>query len=142
MMTRSLSWLLLPALVAAAPASLRPLPEATVTAVALSSGGGTARFAITVSGDVTVRESTLPDPARLVLDIQGATLASLGKYDGLRRGRVTDVRVHQYGPDVVRIVLEMDQLPSYAVDRGTPGVIIVAFADEPFATWTAGEGGA
>ncbi len=142
MMTRSLSWLLLPALVAAAPASLRPIPEATVTAVALSSGGGTARLAIAVSGDVTVRESTLPDPARLVLDIQGATLASLGKYDGLRRGRVTDVRVHQYGPEVVRIVLEMDQLPSYTVDRGTPGVIVIAFADEPFTTWTAGEGGA
>ena len=43
MMTRSLSWLLLPALVAAAPASLRPLPDATVTAVALSSGGGAPR---------------------------------------------------------------------------------------------------
>lgn len=142
MMTRSLSWLLLPALVAAAPASLRPLPDATVTAVALSSGGGTARLAITVSGNVTVRESTLPDPARLVLDVQGATVASLGRYDGLRRGRVTDVRVHQYAPDVVRIVLEMDRLPSYAVERAVPGVITVVFADEPFASWTAGEGGA
>jgi type IV pilus assembly protein PilQ len=142
MMTRSLSWLLLPALMAAAPASLRPLPDATVTAVALSSGGGTARLAITVSGDVTVRESTLPDPARLVLDVQGATVASLGRYDGLRRGRVTDVRVHQYAPDVVRIVLEMDRLPSYAVERAVPGVITIVFADEPFASWTAGEGGA
>lgn len=142
MMTRSLSWLLLPALVAAAPASLRPLPDATVTAVALSSGGGTARLAITVSGNVTVRESTLPDPARLVLDVQGATVASLGRYDGLRRGRVTDVRVHQYAPDVVRIVLEMDRLPSYAVERAVPGVITIVFADEPFASWTAGEGGA
>jgi type IV pilus assembly protein PilQ len=142
MMTRSLSWLLLPALMAAAPASLRPLPDATVTAVALSSGGGTARLAISVSGDVTVRESTLPDPARLVLDVQGATVASLGRYDGLRRGRVTDVRVHQYAPDVVRIVLEMDRLPSYAVERAVPGVIAIVFADEPFASWTAGEGGA
>lgn len=142
MMTRSLSWLLLPALVAAAPASLRPLPDATVTAVALSSGGGTARLAITVSGNVTVRESTLPDPARLVLDVQGATVASFGRYDGLRRGRVTDVRVHQYAPDVVRIVLEMDRLPTYAVERVIPGVITIVFADEPYASWTAGEGGA
>lgn len=142
MMTRSLSWLLLPALVAAAPASIRPLPDAAVTALALSSGGGTARLAITVSGAVTVKESTLPDPARLVLDVQGAKVSDLGRYDGLRRGRVVDVRVNQYSTDVVRIVLELDRLPSYTVDRDVPGVITVTFADEPFATWTAGQGGA
>ena len=142
MMTRSLSWLLLPALVAAAPASLRPLPDAAVTALALSSGGGTARLAITVSGTVTVKESTLPDPARLVLDIQGAKVSDLGRYDGLKRGRVVDVRVNQYTTDVVRIVLELDRLPSYSVNRETPGVVTVTFADEPFATWNAGLGGA
>ncbi|MBK7594049.1 MAG: AMIN domain-containing protein [Gemmatimonadetes bacterium] len=142
MMTRSLSWLLLPALVAAAPASLRPLPDAAVTALALSSGGGTARLAITVSGTVTVKESTLPDPARLVLDIQGAKVSDLGRYDGLKRGRVVDVRVNQYATDIVRIVLELDRLPSYSVNRETPGVVTVTFADEPFATWNAGLGGA
>lgn len=142
MMTRSLSWLLLPALVAAAPASLRPLPDAAVTALALSSGGGTARLAITVSGTVTVKESTLPDPARLVLDIQGAKVSDLGRYDGLKRGRVVDVRVNQYTTDVVRIVLELDRLPSYSVNRDVPGVVTVTFADEPFATWNAGQGGA
>jgi|CXWL01.1.fsa_nt_gi type IV pilus assembly protein PilQ len=142
MMTRSLSWLLLPALVAAAPASIRPLPDAAVTALALSSGGGTARLAITVSGSVTVKESTLPDPARLVLDVQGAKVSDLGRYDGLKRGRVVDVRVNQYTTDVVRIVLELDRLPSYTVNRDAPGVITVTFADEPFTTWTAGQGGA
>jgi type IV pilus assembly protein PilQ len=142
MMTRSLSWLLLPALVAAAPASLRPLPDAAVTALALSSGGGTARLAITVSGTVTVKESTLPDPARLVLDVQGAKVSDLGRYDGLKRGRVVDVRVNQYTADVVRIVLELDRLPSYSVNRDVPGVVTVTFADEPFASWTAGQGGA
>lgn len=142
MMTRSLSWLLLPALMAAAPASIRPLPDAAVTALALSSGGGTARLAITVSGAVTVKESTLPDPARLVLDVQGAKVSDLGRYDGLKRGRVVDVRVNQYTTDVVRIVLELDRLPSYTVDRDVPGVITVTFADEPFASWTSGQGGA
>ena len=83
MMTRSLSWLLLPALVAAAPAPIRLLPDAAVTSLALSSGGGTARLAISVSGTVSVKESTLPDPARLVLDVQGAKVSDLGRYDGL-----------------------------------------------------------
>ncbi len=142
MMTRSLSWLLLPALVAAAPASLRSFPEATVTAVSLSSGGGTARLAISVAGTVTVKESTLPDPARVVLDVQGATVADFAKYDGQRRGRVTDIRVNQYTADVVRIVIELDQLPVFAVERSIPGMISLVFADEPFASWTAGEGGA
>ncbi len=142
MMTRSLSWLLLPALVAAAPANLRLAPDATVTAVALSSAGGTARLSITVAGDVTVRESTLPDPARLVLDIEGATLATIGKYDGLKRGRVSDVRVHQFTANTVRIVLEMDRLPTYSVDRGLPGTIAIVFEDEPYAAWVAGSGGA
>nr|MBP7620360.1 AMIN domain-containing protein [Gemmatimonadales bacterium] len=142
MMTRSLSWLLLPALVAAAPAPIRLLPDAAVTSLALSSGGGTARLAISVSGTVSVKESTLPDPARLVLDVQGAKVSDLGRYDGLKRGRVVDVRVNQYTTDVVRIVLELDRLPSYTVNRDVPGVITVTFADEPFASWTAGQGGA
>jgi type IV pilus assembly protein PilQ len=142
MMTRSLSWLLLPALIAAAPAALHSFPDATVTAVTLSSGGGTARLAIAVAGNVTVKESTLPDPARIVLDVQGATVADLAKYDGQRRGLVTDIRVNQYSADVVRIVLELDQLPVFAVERSIPGVVTLVFADQPFASWTVGEGGA
>ena len=137
MITRSYAWLL-PAALVAAPAAELPAPDAKVTAVTLSHSGGAARLAIAVEGTVTIRDFTLTDPARLVLDLQGATLEQASAYDGLRRGSVRDVRVRQHEVNVVRVVLEFDRLPAYRVNGDTPGVITVAYADEPFDAWQLG----
>lgn len=137
MITRSIAWLL-PATMFAAPVAELPAPDAKVTAVTLTSSGGSARLAIAVDGTVKVRDFTLTDPARLVLDLEGATLEQASAYDGLRRGSVRDVRVRQHEVNVVRIVLEFDRMPTYRVAGATEGVITVAYADEPFDAWQLG----
>lgn len=142
MMRRSLSWMLVPMFLGTPASTLRPAPDVQVTALSLSSSGGTARLAIAVSGTVTVKDVTYHDPDRLVLDLEGATLADLGNYDGRQRGVVTAIRQRQHLPNVVRVVLEFDRLPAFAVDRSTPGVVVVAFADAPYESWSAGTGDA
>lgn len=142
MMTRSLSWMLVPMFLGVPASTLRHAPDAQVTAMSLSSSGGTARLALAVSGTVTVKDVVYHDPDRLVLDVEGATLADIGNYDGRQRGVVTAIRQRQHLPNVVRVVLEFDRLPAYAVDRSTPGIVTVAFADAPYEGWTAGAGGA
>ncbi|MES2305568.1 MAG: secretin N-terminal domain-containing protein [Gemmatimonadota bacterium] len=142
MMTRSLSWMLVPMFLGTPAATLRPAPEAQVTAMSLTSSGGTARLAIAVTGKVTVKDVVYHDPDRLVLDLEGATLADLTGYDGRQRGIVTSVRQRQHLPNVVRVVLEFDRLPEFQIDRSTPGIVTVAFADSPFDTWSASNGGA
>ena len=141
-MMRSLSWMLVPMFLSAPASSLRHAPDAQVIALSLSSSGGTARLAIAVSGSVTVKDVTYHDPDRLVLDLEGATLTDLSNYDGRQRGIVTAIRQRQHLPNVVRVVLEFDRLPAFAVDRSTPGVVTVAFADAPYEAWSAGTGGA
>ncbi|HET9132835.1 MAG TPA: AMIN domain-containing protein [Gemmatimonadales bacterium] len=137
-MIRSLTWMLPAALVVApAAAVVRPAPDGQVTAVSLSSQGGTAQLAIAVTGPVTVKDFTLTDPARLVLDLEGASLADLQSYDGQRRGSVRAVRVRAQDGNVVRVVLEFDRLPTYRTAQ-VDGMITVAFADEAFAAWSTG----
>ncbi|MBA2291658.1 MAG: AMIN domain-containing protein [Gemmatimonadales bacterium] len=139
MMLRSHAWLLIPTLLAG-PANNRPAPVGMVHSMSLSSSGGTARFAIGVSGPVTIREVTYTDPDRLVIDLEGATLGDLDTYDGLRRGAVRAVRAKQHTESVVRLVLEFDRLPAYTLDKGTAGVITVAYADRDFEKWSARPG--
>ncbi|MCA9768487.1 MAG: AMIN domain-containing protein [Gemmatimonadetes bacterium] len=139
MTTRSHAWLLTAALLAAPTALHATAPDAKVTAVTLSHSAGTARLAIALDGAVEVRDYTLAEPARLVIDLKGATLEQVaGAYDGLKRGSVRDVRVRQYEVDVVRVVLEFDRLPAYRVQADVPGVVTVAFADEAFGNWRLG----
>ncbi len=137
MMLRSHSWLLIPALLSAGSVAVRPAPDGTVTALSLSSSGGTARFAIGVTGPVTVREVTYSDPDRLVIELEGATLGNLAAYDGLKRGSIRAIRARQHGDHVVRVVLEFDGLPAYTIDKGTAGLITVAYADKAFDQWAA-----
>lgn len=136
MMLRSHAWLLIPTLLAG-PAITRPAPVGTIHSLSLTSSGGTARFAIGVSGPVTIREVTYSDPDRLVIDLEGATLGDVDAYDGLRRGAVRAVRAKQHTESVVRLVLEFDRLPAYTLDKGTAGLITVAYADRDFEKWSA-----
>jgi len=135
MMKRSLSLALLPMLFGLGPAPSVHPREGQVTALSLSNISGTARLTISVSGPVQVHDMVLHDPDRLVLDLTGATLGDLGTYDGLPRGVVRDIRINQFKDNVVRVVLEVDQVPHYAVDQRTPGVVAVSFSDQPFVSW-------
>jgi type IV pilus assembly protein PilQ len=135
------SWSLLAGVLLVGPTGLghHPAPrDGEVRAVSLVPSSGRAELIIQVQGDVQVADRTLSDPNRIVLDLAGATLSpELGRsgYDGVKRAGVMNVRVSQFTPTVVRIVLDMEQLVPYRVER-EPDAIRVSFGSEQgFLAW-------
>lgn len=109
---------------------------AAVTALSLVPGDGQADLVIAVSGPVAVQDFTVPTPHRIVLDITGARLGSIGNaYDRVARGGITNIRTSQYRADVVRIVLDIDGPRAYAVSREDGAVRVAVKGPASFAAW-------
>ncbi len=88
-----------------------------------------------LAGTTTV---TLSNPARLVIDLQGTRLsAPVALYDGQNRGGVRNVRYGQFKPDVVRVVIDLDALKDYQIERAA-GQVRVRIGSErtAFAAWS------
>jgi type IV pilus assembly protein PilQ len=104
---------------------------------------GRAELVIDVSGTIEVTDRVLRDPNRLVLDLAGATLASgmSRTYDGISRAGVRNVRVSQFTPNVVRVVLDLEQLLPYRIERGAQAIRVSFAASQDFAAWNAPAGG-
>lgn len=125
-------------LIAAAPPAVAGNGNGEVTAVSLVHTSGRADLVVSVLGQVTVKEMSLTDPLRLVLDLQGATLApgAETRYDGVTRAGIRNIRIRQYEADVVRIVLDLDQLPTYRVDLEDGAVRVSFGTDLVFSPWS------
>jgi len=84
---------------------------------------------------------TLDDPARIVLDLDGAVLPAdfRDHYDGVNRAGVVGMRVRQYTPSTVRVVLVLDRLKPYEVERGEGAVKVSFGSEQPFAAWSLGD---
>ncbi len=126
-------------LIAAASASATPPGgNGEVTAVSLLHTSGRADLVVSVSGQVTVKEMTLSDPLRLVLDLHGAILApgTETMYDGVNRAGIRNLRIRQYQADVVRIVLDLDQMPTYRVEHDMGAVRLSFGANLAFSPWS------
>jgi type IV pilus assembly protein PilQ len=109
---------------------------AAVTALSLVPGEGQADLLIAVSGPVDVQDFTVPTPYRIVLDIAGARLGTMGNaYDRLARGGITNIRTSQYRADVVRIVLDIDGPRAYTVSREDGVVRVAVKGSAAFAAW-------
>ncbi len=132
MMFRSLSWALLPILLGTGARPAGHSSEGQVSAVTLSSAGGTAKLLIAVDKGVAVKEMKLQNPDRLVLDFSPALKGDFPSYDGQHRGNVADIRVEQFKATVVRVVVEFDRMPDYNVAQAPNGAVTVSFADKPF----------
>src|SRR2546423_2865967 len=94
----------------AALASLLFLPSAVanVRSVSVVPASGRAEVVIGVDAAVEVQDFTLDSPARVVVDLKGATLDMPGSsYDRISRGGVTNVRFSQFRNNVVRVVIEL-----------------------------------
>ncbi len=108
-----------------------------VTAVSVLPGAGRALVIIDVTGSVNVQDFTLANPARLVIDVQGARLRAPDiRYDGSNRGGILNVRYSQFRPDVVRIVLEMEALKDYELEYVDDAIRITFGSDRSFAAWS------
>src|SRR4026209_311964 len=141
------SWSLLAGVLLVGPLG-SPLPaprDGEVRAVSLVPASGRAELVIQVQGTVEVADRTLSDPNRIVLDLTGATLSPgvvRSGYDGVKRAGVLNVRVSQFTPTVVRIVLDVERLVPYRVERG-PDAIRVSFGSEQgFLAWNGPSAGA
>jgi type IV pilus assembly protein PilQ len=125
--------------VAAAPAlSLAAGRDGEVRSVSVRPGAGQVEVVIDLQGAVQVQDFTLNGPARLVLDLVGARLtAPATLYDGQNRGGIRNVRYAQFKPDVVRVVIDLDVLKDYKVER-VAGEVRVRIGTErtAFATWS------
>ena len=92
--------------------------EVRAVSVMPATGGGRVEVVIDLQGAVEVRDFTLANPARLVVDLMGAKLAAPATdYDGRNRGGIKNIRVGQFKPGVVRVVLELERLTDYEVQR-------------------------
>ena len=122
------------------PVSRAAVPSGEVRAVSLRSVEGGAELAIRIQGAVSVTDMTLRDPARIVLDLRGATLPSdiRDQYDGVNRAGVIGMRVRQFSDEVVRVVLVMDRMKPYTVIRGEDEVRVAFGSDQAFVAWSTG----
>ena len=101
-------------------AALLFLPSSAVTVHSLSvvPSSGKADVVIGVNAAVDVQDFTLDAPARVVIDLKGATLdMSRHTYDKAWRGGITNIRYSQFRPGIVRVVIELDAKHPYEVKR-------------------------
>src|SRR5688500_5382489 len=111
-----------------------------VTAVSIVPSSGRAEVVVALSGPVTVQDFVLTGPDRVVLDLEGARLGMPPHlYDKVSRAGITNVRLAQYKPDVVRLVLELDSSREYEITRTENEIRIAVTGPEKFAAWHAGE---
>ncbi|HEX7118722.1 MAG TPA: AMIN domain-containing protein, partial [Longimicrobiales bacterium] len=95
---------------------------------------------IEVDGPVAVEHFALGNPHRLVVDLSTAR-QTLGRtrFDAIHRGGVIALRVGQFKPEVVRVVVELERPVAYTVDQQA-GRIRVSFPnpDGAFTPWSIG----
>ncbi|MEY4609428.1 MAG: hypothetical protein RL625_1645, partial [Gemmatimonadota bacterium] len=123
------------------PAAARTLGEAAVvTAVRIVPATGRADVLIAVRGEVQVTDFSLETPHRIVLDLRGAIVQfRVPTYDRQSRGGITNVRVSQHQPEVVRIVLDLDEAREYGVIRRPGELQISVTGPSEFSPWSSGE---
>ncbi len=123
-------------------------PHGTVTDVSVvptaGPASGRADVVVAVDNTIDVRDFTLSDPARIVLDLSGATISPSPRYyDHVARGGVTNVRYSQYRAGVVRIVVQLDGPRKYTLVREAHDVrvSIDGGGEASFAAWHWGGAG-
>jgi type IV pilus assembly protein PilQ len=119
---------------------LLPFASANVRSVSVVPATGRAEVVIGVDAAVEVQDFTLDSPARVVVDLKGATLDMPGSaYDRVSRGGITNVRYSQFRSNVVRVVIELDAAHPYDVKRSATEVrVAIAGSGGNFAAWKSG----
>lgn len=112
-------------------------PAGSVTALSVVPAAGHADVVIAVDGpSIEIIDFTLESPHRVVVDLKGATLAMPARlYDKVSRGGITNVRMAQWKPDIVRVVLDLDGPHEYTTVRGEHDVKISVNGPANFSAW-------
>ena len=123
------------------PRAALPGNGATVVALSVVPTTGRADVVIRVDGAVTLKHFTLTKPDKIVVDMSGATLGlpAYDTYDGVARGGITRVRYSQFTKSVVRVVLTLDAMRTYAVTQKDGEIrVSVVTTDAAFDPWKIG----
>lgn len=124
----------------AATDGVAPNRDGDVTAISILPSPGRAVVVVDVSGGVDVNDFTLTGPARLVVDVVGASLRAPGVvYDGRNRGGIVNIRYAQFRSDVVRIVLELDRMRDYHLEYVDDAIRVTFSTDQTFMAWSSGQ---
>jgi type IV pilus assembly protein PilQ len=118
-----------------------PPSAATVHSVSVVPSSGKTEVVIGVNAAVEVQDFALDAPARVVVDLKGATLAmSHRRYDRIARGGITNIRYSQFRPNVVRVVIEMDAKHPYDVKRsdGEVRISVTGGKTAEYSSWSSG----
>jgi type IV pilus assembly protein PilQ len=127
-------------------AALLFLPPSAVTVHSLSvvPSSGKTDVVIGINAAVDVQNFTLDAPARVVVDLKGASLAMTQRsYDKISRGGITNVRYSQFRPNVVRVVIDMDAKHPYDVKRSDTEVRITFSGGKTseYSSWSSSKDG-
>jgi len=99
---------------------------------------------IGVNSGVDVQNFTLDAPARVVVDLKGASLAMTQRsYDRISRGGITNIRYSQFRPNVVRVVIDMDAKHQYDVKQSDTEVRITFSGGKTteYSSWSSNKDG-
>ena len=115
-------------------------PAGAVTALSVVPGSGHADVVIAVEGpSIEILDFVLENPRRIVVDLKGATLGMPARlYDKISRGGITNVRMAQWKPEIVRVVLDLDGAREYTVVREDHDVRVSVTGPVDFAAWRIG----
>jgi len=138
-MRRALGLLVLAALQLAAAPVRSHAPTGDVLGVSVLAAPGRAEVVVDIRGPVNVTDFVLTNPARLVLDLGGARLVGPSlQYDGVNRAGIRNIRYSQFRPDVVRVVIELDDTRDYQMAQGDNAIRVTFAAAQSFAAWPNG----
>ncbi|HEV7593833.1 MAG TPA: AMIN domain-containing protein [Gemmatimonadaceae bacterium] len=121
-----------------------PATAATVHSVSVVPSSGKTDVVIGINAAVEVQNFTLDAPARVVVDLKGATLAMTPRiYDKVSRGGITNIRYSQFRPNVVRVVIDLDGKHAYDVKRNETEVRITFSGGktEDYSSWSSSRDG-
>ena len=127
-------------------AALLFLPPSAVTvhSVSVVPSSGKTDVVIGVNAAVEVQNFTLDAPARVVVDLKGASLAVTQRsYDRISRGGITNIRYSQFRPNIVRVVIDMDAKHPYDVKRSDAEVRITFSGGKTteYSSWSSNKDG-
>jgi type IV pilus assembly protein PilQ len=115
-------------------------PDKAITSLAVQpSSDDRTEVVVRLDGDVTWKHFSLRNPERVVIDIAGAKQGLALEFSDIKRGGVTGMRVSQYSPLVVRVVIDLAQNVKYET-REVDGEIRISFPNPhgEFETWETG----
>ena len=114
-------------------------PEKSVTSLAVQPASNKTEVVVRMDGSVTWRHFALHNPERVVIDITGAKQGLALTFSDIQRGGVTGMRIGQFSPRVVRVVVDLSDSVSYEASEAD-GEIRLSFpnSDGAFEPWQTG----